>query len=100
MAVASYTAAVLACRKLLMNVAVSQGAAAGDRFIAYVDHLASAGFVPPNARGWLDHIRRKSNEANHEISLMTKADAEDLVTFAEMLLKLIFEFPNRVPKGP
>jgi hypothetical protein len=100
MAVSSYTAAVLACRKLLMNVAVAQGAKEGDKFIAYVDHLASAGFVPPNARGWVDHIRKKSNEANHEIKLMGRADAEDLITFAEMLLKLVFEFPSRVPSTP
>ena len=33
---------------------------------------------------------------------MTKEDATDLVSFAEMLLRFIYEFPNRVPKpgGP
>lgn len=36
-AVASYTAAVLACRKLLMHLAVTQGANPGDSFISYVD---------------------------------------------------------------
>jgi hypothetical protein len=37
------------------------------------------------------------NEAPHEIKLMTDAQATDLVSFAEMLLKFIYEFPNRVP---
>jgi hypothetical protein len=80
-----------------MNIAVSQGAKEGESFLAYVEYLAKAGYVPPNGRGWVDHIRSKGNEANHEIKLMTKADAEELIAFSEMLLKFIFEFPNKVP---
>ena len=91
------TAAVLACRKLLMNIAVAQGAKPGLTFMAYVEHLAVSGYVPPNGKGWVDHIRTKGNEATHEIQLMTKADAEELIAFSEMLVKFIFEFPNRVP---
>src|SRR5439155_344168 len=75
-AIASYTAAVLTCRKLVMNIVVAQGAEAGKTFVSYVEHLANQGYVPPNGRGWVDHIRTKGNEANHEIVLMTKADAE------------------------
>ena len=40
--------------------------------------------------------RKKSNEANHEISLMDTKDAEDLITFTEMLLKFVYEFPGKV----
>ena len=93
----SYTASVLTCRKLLMSIAVSQGAAEGKTFVHYVEHLASKGYVPPNGRGWVDHIRKKGNEANHEIVLMTKPDAEELISFTEMLLKFVYEFPSRVP---
>lgn len=96
-AVTAYTASVLACRKLLMNMAVAQGAGRGLRFIEYVDFLAGNGFVPPNGRGWVDHIRKKGNEATHEIVLMSAEDAEELIAFAEMLLKFIFEFPAKVP---
>jgi hypothetical protein len=92
------TAAVLACRKLLMNIAVEQGAPEGQSFLHYVNYLAEKGYVPPNGRGWVDHIRKKGNEANHEIALMKSDDAHELVLFAEMLLKFIYEFPNRVPK--
>ena len=99
--VGANTAAVLACRKLLMNLAVAQGAKEGESFLAYVEHLAQKGFVPPNGRGWVDHIRAKGNEANHEIKLMSSADANDLISFSEMLLKFIYEFPNKVPsKAP
>jgi DNA-directed RNA polymerase subunit RPC12/RpoP len=93
------TAAVLTCRKLLMNVAVGLGADPNKSFISYVEYLAEKGYVPPNGKGWVDHIRKKGNEANHEIRLMTQPDAEELISFSEMLLKFIYEFPSRVPKG-
>jgi hypothetical protein len=96
----AYTASVLLSRKLLMNIAVAQGAKAGESFISYVEFLANSGYVPPNGRGWVDHIRRKGNEATHEIVLMSDRDAQDLIAFSEMLLKFIYEFPSKVPGPP
>lgn len=95
--VSAYTACVLACRKLLMNIAVEQGAKEGDNFLAYVEYLAAKGYVPPNGKHWVDHIRKKGNEATHEIKMMSSADAAELVSFTEMLLKFIYEFPSKVP---
>lgn len=94
--VQAYTSAVLACRKLLMNIAVQKGANGGKRFIEYVEYLADKGYVPPNGKQWVDHIRKKGNEATHEIALMTEEDAKDLITFIEMLLKFIYEFPSKI----
>jgi hypothetical protein len=94
----SYTAAVLCCRKILMHVAVSKGAKPGARFIEYVEYLVEKNFIPPDARSWVDHIRSKSNEANHEIAIMARADAEELLAFTEMLLKFVFEFPAAILK--
>jgi hypothetical protein len=94
---AAYTASVLLSRKLLMNIGVAQGADAGKPFIFYVEYLAANGYVPPNGKGWVDHIRKKGNEATHEIVLMSDSDAKDLIAFAEMLLKFIYEFPSRIP---
>ena len=91
-----YTAAVLCCRKILMHVAVQKGANPGEKFIKYVEYLSEKNFIPPDSREWVDHIRKKSNEANHEISLMSRADAEELLIFTEMLLKVIFEFPASI----
>lgn len=93
-----FTASVLLLRKLLMNIAVAQGAAEGLTFVKYVDHLADKGFVPPNGRQWVDHIRKKANEATHEIVKMHSKDAENLMVFMEMLLRFIYEFPNSLPK--
>ena len=58
-----------------------------------------AGYVPPNGKCWVDHIRKKGNEANHEITLMNKTDAEELIV-PEMPPKFIYEFPKRVPQTP
>jgi len=96
----AFTAAVLACRKLLMHIAVEKGAAADKPFIEYVEYLADAGYIPPDGKGWVDHIRKKGNEANHEIKLMSEADAKELVAFVEMLLKFVYEFTSKLPSGP
>ncbi len=92
----AYTASVLACRKLLMNVAVNLGAGEGLKFIEYVDYLVNNGHVTQSCRSWVDQIRRKGNEATHEIALMSENDSKSLLSFVEMLLKLLYDFPNRV----
>jgi len=94
----AYTAAVLCCRKLLMHIAVAKGADAGASFLEYVKFLGDKHFIPPGAIGWVDHIRQQGNEANHEIVMKTKEDAEELISFCEMLLKVIYEFPAAVTK--
>ena len=43
----AYTPAVLACRKILMNVAVSLKAKAGESFVSYVEFLAQSGIFRP-----------------------------------------------------
>lgn len=91
----SYTAAVLACRKLLMHIAVEKGAEVGKAFSFYVQYLADNHYSPPGSRSWVDKIRNSGNEATHEIKIMTKEDAEELVNFIEMLLTFIYEFPGK-----
>ena len=102
MTVNSFTAAVLTCRKLLMHLAVEKGAPTGKSFLEYVEYLSQMGYVPPDGKSWVDHIRRKGNEANHEIKIMSSDDAKDLIEFSEMLLKFVYEFPAKVkpPAGP
>lgn len=94
--VGANTAAVLLSRKLLMNIAVHHGAQPGKTFIEYIDYLADNGFVPPNGRVWVDQIRKKGNEATHEIPQVTQQDAKQILTFVEMLLKFVYEFPSMV----
>jgi len=91
----AYTSAVLTGRKLLMHIAVSQGAAAGLTFVQYVDYLVNNHFAPPNSAQWIDRIRTHGNEANHQIVVKARPDAEEIITFLEMLLRFIYEFPAR-----
>src|SRR5216683_2014532 len=96
-AAGAYTAAVLTCRKILMHIAVEKGADKNKSFLDYVHYLISKGYAPPESQGWVDYIRSRSNEANHEIILMTTEDANALVTLVEMLLRFVFELPKSVP---
>lgn len=98
MAVNAFTSAVVACRKLLMHVAVEKGAKTNLQFIEYVEFLDQKGYIPPDGKAWVDHIRKKGNEANHEIRVMEQRDAADLIDFVHMLLKFVYEFPARIPK--
>jgi len=66
----AFTATVLCCRKLLMHIGVEKGAEKGKNFIEYVEFLSSKNYIPPDGKEWVDHIRKKGNEANHEIVIM------------------------------
>jgi hypothetical protein len=92
----AFTAAVLIGRKLLMHIAVAQGANVGLSFVQYVDHLVDNHYAHPNSKSWVDKIRTHGNEATHEIVVKNKDDAEEILVFLEMLLKFIYEFPGRV----
>jgi len=91
-----FTGSVLLCRKMLMNIAVEQGAKENMRFIEYVNFLSENGYIPPNGKKWVDHIRKKGNEATHEIKMMDSDDSKDLITFTEMLLIFLYEFPAMI----
>jgi hypothetical protein len=95
----AFTSSVMVSRKLLMHLGVEKGAPEGETFVEYVEYLADQGYVPPAGKGWVDHIRKKGNEANHEIVLMGRDEAVELITFLEMLLKFIYEFPSKVPSA-
>jgi hypothetical protein len=91
------TAAVLVCRKILMHIGVEKGADPGKTFIQYIDHLQAQGYIHPDARGWVDYIRMRSNDANHDVTEFTAQDAAALIELTQMLLRLIYEFPKKVP---
>lgn len=89
----AYTGTVLLCRKLLMHVAVDLGAADNLRFIEYVNYLNDQHFVSVKSHKWIDQIRKYGNEATHEIEVSTRKDAETILKFCEMLLKMNYEYP-------
>lgn len=93
--VGAYTAATLCCRKLLMHVAVDKGAKSGETFAAYIQYLLDHHYLSPDYKDWVDRIRKDGNEANHEIVIKSQEEAERILAFCEMLLKVIYEFPAR-----
>ncbi|HEX6026036.1 MAG TPA: DUF4145 domain-containing protein [Solirubrobacter sp.] len=99
MSVSAYTTAVMACRKLLMHIAVEKGAEPNKSFNHYVDWMVEHHYVPPGGSGWVDVIRDDANEVNHEIALMDQHRATQILSFVELLLKFIYEFPARVSGG-
>jgi Domain of unknown function (DUF4145) len=96
MAVSAYTSAALMLRKILMHIAVDRKAANDLTFKGYVDYLVAQHFVPPGGQVWVNHIRDKGNELNHELVFANVTDATELIGFVEMLLKFIYEFPSKV----
>jgi hypothetical protein len=91
--VGAYTSTVMCCRKLLMNIAVSEGAKEGKYYAEYIDYLDSKNFIPPKGKKWVDAIRELGNEANHEIKSKTKDEAERIINFTETLLRFNYELP-------
>lgn len=92
----AYTSVALCCRKLLMNISVDNGAEENKKFAYYVSWLDENNFILPNAKEWVDQIRKIGNEATHEINIISKEDAEKSLKFIEMILKLVYEFPAMV----
>lgn len=94
----AYTTTAMACRKLIQNIAVSKGAAAGGNYKGYVDWLVENHYVPPGSEKWVDEIRQLGNEANHEIPQISSEDAEEILIFTGGLLKFNYEMRARYEK--
>ena len=94
----AFTATAMACRKILMNIAVAKGAKENLKFVQYVQFLADNNFVPPDGKNWIEHIKDRGNDANHKIEIVSKEDAEELLYFTEMLLTFIYAVPARFKK--
>ena len=94
MGVRAYTAAAMLARKPLMNLAVHEGASGGLKFIEYVDYLVSNNYVPPKGKQWVNRIRDKGNEANHEIRQVPEAEAIEVIELTELLLRFNYELSD------
>lgn len=91
--VGAYTGVILLCRKLLMHVGVDFGADENNNFVYYVNYLKDNHYVTQNSGEWIDSIRKFGNVATHQIVVNTKEDAERMIKFCEMLLKVNYEYP-------
>ncbi len=90
----AFTSSVMCCRKLLMNISVSEGAKEGLYFQNYIDFLHENGYVPPKGKPWVDQIRKLGNTANHKIEPKREEESRLILHFTEMLLRFIYELPG------
>lgn len=88
----AFTAVILLSRKILMHISVELGAEEGKNFKHYVDYLEKENHITANSKPWVDFIRDKGNQSNHEIEISTKEEAELMIKFIEMILKNNFEY--------
>lgn len=93
-AAGAYTGVVLLCRKLLMHIATDLGADDGLKFIQYVNYLNENHYAGARSEQWIDQIRQFGNQANHEIIINSKEEAQRIIKFCEMILKLNYEYPS------
>jgi Domain of unknown function (DUF4145) len=94
MSVNAHTAAELVCRKLLMYVAVEKGAAEGDKFAAYLDHLEKQGYITLTMKPWVDLVRQHGNEATHHLAAPDRNRAESTTMFTAEMLRIVYEMPH------
>ena len=92
----SYTACVLMCRKILMNVAVEKGASQGEAFTEYIDYMIKTGYITVTMKGWVDKIRDNGNNATHEIPSPDSEKANTTLAFTALLLKNVYEAEYRM----
>ena len=92
--IGAYNATVMLLRKILMNLAVVNGADEGLNFKKYVDYLCKNGYVHRKQTKQADIVRTMGNEANHQIENKTKEEAEQIFKFVEFLLLNNYEFAD------
>lgn len=94
----AYTACVMLCRKMLMHIGVDCGAEIDKSFQYYVNYLDEQNFIPKNCKDWVDIIREKGNEANHDIVMYKESDAKQMINFVEIIIAVVYEMKYQADK--
>jgi hypothetical protein len=89
----AFTAASMACRKVLMACACDKGAAEGGGFSGYVDYITNTVLTYAAAQSAIEKIKDIGNEANHKVAFVNRADAERSMRIVTYMLKAIYSFP-------
>lgn len=94
MSVSAYTAAIMLFRKIIMNMAVEEGAEEGNNFKYYLGYLCKEGLVHKKQTKQAEKVKDLGNDANHKIEYRTKEEAEMLFKFVEQFLITNYEFAD------
>lgn len=73
-----FTGAIMLMRKIIMNIAVHEGAEENLKFVQYVDFLFSNGIVPKKSKNKVDSVKDLGNDANHKLENRTQEEAPKL----------------------
>jgi len=92
----SYTLCVMGCRKVVMNLAIDKDAETNKTFAFYIDWLEDNNYINPTIKPWVEKIKDAGNDANHEQESTSVNEAEQILDFVEMLLKLVYEYPKKL----
>jgi hypothetical protein len=99
-ATGAYSSAVLMCRKLLMHIShdLSDGDLEGKnlRFVQYVEWLGKHHYLPRDGADWVDWIRQRGNQENHELVVANQDDAEQLIDLLYGLLLWNYELHSKL----
>lgn len=91
----AWTATAMLCRKMLMNISVSEKALEGKGFVYYVDYLSENGHLTLHMKEWAERVKKIGNEANHKIIKTNRHDAKDIFNFIQFLLIITYELPHK-----
>lgn len=90
----SFTAAIMLMRKIIMNIAVHEGAKENLKFVQYVDFLYDNRIVHKKSKKKAQSVKDLGNDANHEIENRTLDEAQNCLDFIELLLIANYEFAD------
>ena len=90
-----FTASAIMSRCTLEAVVKTLGAS-GNNLRSHIEDLAKRHVITPSLASWAHSLRIIGNEAAHELTDITKQDAEQALFFAEMLLTYIYTLPGRI----
>ncbi|WP_282801146.1 DUF4145 domain-containing protein [Secundilactobacillus kimchicus] len=94
----AYTGVILLSRILLMHVSVNLGAEDPSNFAQAINYLKDNNYIPTTSEEWVDSIRKIGNRTNHDLTVNTKSEAETIIKFSEMLLRINYEYPDLASK--
>src|SRR5262249_39009816 len=95
----SYTAVVMLCRALLLHIAVEKGLS-HKHGLSFADciHLIASGLCGAGDRAWVDSLRILGNDANHDLKVFSKDEANRALKYMEHLLEELYEFPEEMDR--
>ncbi len=89
-AAGAYTAAAMACRKLISVVAVTHGAKDGDTFNTHIDHIIATFFNSDRYKPKINAMKKIGTDANHKIEFVTEEQSATALTTGREMLNTIF----------